>query len=246
VIYFKKLFKLPGPVALGMSDNDHAMASEFFRNNPEEYTWEMYYDKLKELYPVRFFFASTLPEFFRRRWWSAKRPFEDAYYWLKCNLITDHKYHLVDIRKATDYTGPPRYTHGWIDTNWRMVYAMFSLLIDFVEKEMPHSYSIPSEEDAAKDDGTYDSPYSGYKAQLERHKEYMAIYKYWTQEYPAEEEARNKLTLLWSTAHRKNKGSDNEETEKLWNELQVMKDTQDKRLEEILHRLIDVRHYLWS
>lgn len=248
MIYFQKLFKLPGPKAMGMSDNDYAMPSEFFRNNPEETTWEMYYDKVKELYPVRFFLASTLPGFFRWRWLDLKRPFEDATYWLKCHLLTEHKYHLVDIRNAAKHDSLLPYTHGWMDTDWRMVYAMFSLLIDFVEKEMPHSYFIPSEEDAAKDDGTcsIDNPYSGYKDQLSRHKEYMAIYNYWMVERPEEEKKNNKLLEIWSDLRKASKGLETEEVKAAWKVHNEADAARDAKLEEMLVRLLKIRHCLWT
>lgn len=246
MIRFNKLFKLPGPVDLGMSDNDHAMASEFFRNNPTEYTWEQYYDRLRELYPVRFFLASTVPQFFHDRWRDAARPFRDATYWLKCHCLTKHKYHLVDIRQAANVGSELPYTHGWIDTDWRMVYAMFSLLIDFVEKEMPHGYFVPSEEDAAKDDGTCDSPYAGYKAQRERHDEYMAIYKYWMVERPAEEAKRSDLTMAWSRLHKASKGLDTDEVKAAWKASRDAAASSEAKLEEMLVRLLKIRHCLWT
>lgn len=245
MIRFQKLFKLPGPVELGMSDNDHAMASELFRNKPDEYTWEMYYDKLKELYPVRFFLTSTMPQFFRDCWLNVSRPFTDAIYWLKCHCLTKHKYHLVDIRKAANVGSVVPYTHGWMDTDGRMIFAMFSLLIDFVEKEMPNSYFIPSEEDAAKDDGTCND-YAGYKAQLDRHKEYMAIYNYWMVEHPAEEEMGSELTHTWYELHKAAQGLDTDEVKAAWKATRDAEAAREAKLEEMLVRLLKIRHCLWT
>lgn len=241
MIYFNKFFKLPGPVDLGMSDHNNAMASEFFRNRPDEFTWEMYYDRVQELYPVRFFLASTLPEFFRRCWYRSVQGPVDLIYWLKCHLLPSYKYHLVDTRKAD-----PSYTHGWIDTDQRMVLAMFTLLIEFVELEMPHGYFFPSEEDAAKDDGTWECGVGGYRAQRDQYLEFMAIYNYWKVERPELEDQHNNLTSLWSKAREKSMGPQGEETERLWKEVQESKDKMDKRLEEMLHRLIDIRKVLWT
>lgn len=231
---------------MGMSDNDWAMPSEFFRNNPEEYTWEMYYDKLKALYPVRFFLASTVPQFFRDRWLKISRPFEDTTYWLKCHLFTEHRYHLVDIRRAAKNDSVLPYTHGWMDTDWRMVYAMFSLLIDFVEKEMPHSYFIPSEEDAAKDDGTCNNSYAGFKIQLDRHREYMTIYNYWMVDRPAEEKRIDELLRVWSDLRKASKGLETEEVKTAWKASNEASAARDAKLEEMLVRLLKIRHCLWT
>lgn len=72
MLYFKKLIKLPGPKDLGMSNNNYSMGSEFF---PQEgvLTWESYYARVKKEYPVSFFFASTIPNFFRSTWLRASQ-----------------------------------------------------------------------------------------------------------------------------------------------------------------------------
>lgn len=168
---------------------------------------------------------------------TSRRPYLLA----KCHLLPSYKFHLIDTRKAD-----PSYTHGWRDTDWRMVLAMFTLLIDFVELEMPHGYYVPSEEDAAKDDGTWECGVGGYRAQRDQYLEFMAIYNYWKVERLELQAQHDKALTLWSAAHKASKGPKGETTEQLWKEVQESEAKMDNRLEEMLHRLIDVRKVLWT
>jgi hypothetical protein len=236
MIYFKKLFKFPGPKELGMSDSNNAMPSRFFPNNKTEITWEDYYEYLAKTYPVKYFLAAVFPQFFRDCWRKLSRPFRDAHYWLACHLLPSKRYHWLDLRQ------PKGYRYGWCDTDRRMVYAMMNLLVEYVEKEMPHGYFVPSEEEAALDDGVTCGNYSGFKRQLENHKEYMTIYNWWTKERAVELEEEGDKCTAWSDA--RHVWADN--TELLWAELKVLTERNEAKLEEMLHRLLKIRHCLWT
>jgi hypothetical protein len=236
MIFFEKFFKIPGPRDLGMSDNNNSMPCSMFRSDSTKKTWEDYYAKVKELYPVRYFFSHAVYSLwlFSSRW--KRILITDPIYWLKCHLMTKHRYHLVDLRKADS-----QYKFGWMDTDHRMVLAMFSLLIDFVEKEMPHGYFVPTEEEAALDTGECNE-HMGSRRQRNNYIEYMAIYNYWKVERPKLEAEHDRLLTAWSAA----RGVNTPESEKLWDELNAQEAAKDKVLEEMLLRLIAVRHYLWT
>jgi hypothetical protein len=233
-----KIFKLPGPKDLGMSDSNNAMPSRLFPNKPGEVTWENYEEKLAELYPVKFFLAHTLPHFFRRVWWRASRPFEDAWYWFQCHFLPSHQYHWLDLREPK--TQPSPYRYGWLDTNRKMELAMFSCLCYFVERE-DWSRHVPSEEDAAKDDGI-NLQYSGYKRQLADHKEYMAIYQWWTKDRHVESAEESALLDLWHKAHLICAPNAND----LHKEMRDIEERNKAKMEEMLQRLLKIRHIMWT
>lgn len=241
MIYLNKLFKIPGPKDLGMADSNHAMASEMFRHNSTEYTWEQYYDRVKKEYPISFFFASSVPTFCHDLWRSITRYPKKFAYWFQCHFIPKHRYHMLDLRQ------PGRYRYGWVDAPSQMEYALFNILTKFVEEEMPYGYCVPSEEEAAKDDaGDEPEKYSGFRRQLNQHKEYMAIYNYWKADRIVLEKAHTEALRAWSDAHRAACGERTEEVQLLWKKLNETDEAEKKKLEEMLHRLIDIRGCLWT
>ena len=266
MIYLNKLFKIPGPKDLGMSDNNHAMSMEMFRNNSTEATWEQYYERVKKEYPISFFCASTVPTFFHDLWRDITRKPKKFAYWLKCHVIPKHRYHMIDIRQKGGSYGnalsrlldmdqrrivtqalPLSYRYGWIDAPQQMEYALFNILAKFVEEEMPYGYCVPSEEEAAKDDaGDEPDKYSGFRRQLDNHKEYMAIYNYWKVDRIVLAKAHTDALTAWSNARQAARGDQTEEVQLLWKKLNETDEAEKQKLEEMLHRLIDVRGCLWT
>ena len=238
MLHFNKLFKLPGPKDLGMSDSNNAMPSEYFRNNKEEYTWENYYARIKKEYPAKFFFASTVPQFFRDCWLRFSRPCKDAHYWLVSHTI--RQYHWLDLRQPkVDYFS---YRYGWVEADTQMEYALFNILSNFVENQTKYShYYVPSEEDAAKDDGV-DYNYFGFKEQLANHKELMTIYNWWKKDYHEELAEHDHKLTEWSNARQA--FADNKED--LWKELVALDKRNSDKLDEMLIRLIKIRRTMWT
>lgn len=247
MIYFKKLFKFPGPKDLGMSDSNYAMPSRYFRNNNTEVYWEDYYEHLQKTYPLKFFIASTAPEFFIDLWRDVSRPFKKFHYWFVSHTIPSRKYHLLDLRQPKTEADPYAYRYGWIDTDHQMEYAIKNLIVKFVEEEMPGSYFIPSEEEVAKDDGI-NLNYSGYKRQLDNHKEYMEIYKYFTVEQLQLEKNYDDLLSAWSNSKDFSLADyrGNPATAELWKRLGEAEKIRDDKLDEMLHRAINIRKCLWT
>lgn len=246
MIYWNKYFKIPGPADLGMSDHNHGMAMAGLRNYVGEPTWEDYYARVKKEYPVRYFFASQLPEFVRKLWRKISRRPKDAWYWLQCHFHPNHRYHLVNLNQSENGEEYP-YRYGWIDTDWRITYAMMNLLVEFVEKEMVHGYFVPSEEEVALDDGT-DNRYMGFKRQLDNHKEYMEIYNYWKKGRHEDEAALEVVRKAWHDARfsAEDGSHDTPEIRALFQAMRDAEEANDKKLDSMLHRLVDIRHCLWT
>jgi hypothetical protein len=219
MFYLNKLFKIPGPKDLGMSDNNHAMPSELFRNNSTELTWEDYYERVKKEYPVSFFCASTVPTFFLDLWRDITRKPKKFIYWLQCHFIPKHRYHMLDLRQSGDVLS---YRYGWVDAPQQMEYALFNILAKFVEEEMPCFF------------------FGG------DHKEYMAIYQYWKWDRIVLEKAHAEALMKWSNARKDARGDSTEEVQLLWKKLEETDEAAKQKLEEMLHRLIDVRGCLWT
>jgi hypothetical protein len=237
MIYFNKLFKLPGPKDLGMSSSNNSMPWRLFNDNQTEPDWDDYEEYLAKMYPVRYFLAATLPYFFVRIWWRLSRPFKDVKYWLVSHTI--RQYHWLDLRQPKSV--PNAYRYGWCDTDHRIELAITNLFIEFVETELPHSYSFPSEEEAAKDDGV-NCNYAGLKRQLEDHKEIMSIYNWLTKERQQEDAEYDRKLTEWSNAlHAK---SDNKKD--LWKELNTLEARNYSNFEKILERIMIIRHRLWT
>lgn len=231
MLYFKKFIKLPGPVELGMSDHDNAMASEFFRNNAEEYTWEQYYAKVQELHPVKFFLASTVPTFFRHLWVRVSFPVKDAIYYLKCHVTTRHRYHLLDLRQEDGYQ------YGWLDGDRQILYACFRVLENYIEEELPNSYVQQefTEEELAND------PHS--RMWYEHYQEVKALYHYWKVERPA---WLKKLDTISHQAHLARQRMDFKNSDKLYEQHHKEKEKFEAAETDALCRLIKTRKGMWT
>lgn len=131
--FIKKYTALPGPAELKMSKHNYLGSSAFsFGNKPNQATWEDWEKEVKILYPVRFFFRQTIPEWFRplRRF---RRRIDDVYYWLKDHIVT--KNYLIDIREKTKLY-KDTYKWGYIDPDTKIRLAVYSIFIDYIEKEI--------------------------------------------------------------------------------------------------------------
>lgn len=238
MLYFNKFFKIPGPKALGMSDTDYAMPSEFFRNNSTEATWEDYYSKIKKEYPIRYFLSSTIPNFFQDMYVNITAPIRESLWFVKYHLIPKYRYHWLDLRQPKNVMDTNSYRYGWRDTDSRMVYAMMNLLVQFVEEEMPEGYYVPSDEEAAND--------PGLKIQRENYLEFMEIYKFWKEDQFLLDNARKVAQTAWYNKHKASKGDKSPELESLRLQLEQAEKICDITLDMMLHRLINIRHCLWT
>lgn len=204
----------------------------------EGQTWDDWHREMEAKYPLRHFLGHELPIY----WARGKRVFwDDPTYFLVSHLVPWRRYHMVDTRSPAN-----GYSHGWKDTADHILYAMFALLVDFVENEYPGYI------DWNADDRT--------KAIRD---EFLTLYTWWKFERPkehAEQDGKKEapggpferlrravfediLRPVHSFSSRK-KGDRGDE-----GETERYRKREEKLLakdDEMAKRLIDVRHSLWT
>jgi hypothetical protein len=226
---WEKYIKPPTPCALpmkGFCDDD-------------AYTWADWERDTRRDYPFRYWLTHTFPRFF----WPMQRVVKDTWYWLKCHTMPSYRFHMLDLRNP----GPGiDYTHGWLDRDTVILYAAFTCLCQFVEREEPVDPATWNTDD--------DIDWSEHK---KHHDEVMALYDWWMrgrlEDIAAESKAFDVFLLSKKTkaALRANTvdlvcraGSEGDDDEfKVWNDTrQLIED----REQEMLIRLIKVRRYMWT
>lgn len=235
MIYFNNFFKLPGPKDLGMSDNNYSMGTDFF---PQEGvpTWEEYYARVQKEYPLRFFFASTLPGFFRDQWVRLTRPITDCIYWIKSH--TYKKYYMLDLRQPCvqdQLFNIDCYRYGWCDVPDKMLYAMFNLLAEYLNKEEPNDltkwYTL---EEINADEG--------FKMQHDNINEAKAIYQWWAVGRKEDRAAYDRMLILWHESKNNKLPEEND----LWQQLRALDDASESKTDEMIARLMKIRRTLWT
>lgn len=243
MLYFRRWFKFPSPKELGMSEHDCAMPSNLFPNeNNDRPTWEMFYARLKHDYPVKFFFASTLPDFIHMTYlkligWRLR----DFKCWVESFFL--RRDHLLDLRQPDkDTNSVDYYRHGWLETDHKILFSVFNCLTDFVEHQMDNFYR-PSDEEVEKDDGTPGNyQYAGLRKQRGVHDEIMAIYHWWLNTRKQDAATRDELLHKWSKCRR----SKNPETKRLWDEFHAKEEANEREEDEMIARLMKIRRHLWT
>lgn len=203
-----KRIEPPTPVALPMKGfcNDDA------------YTWDDWKRDTRRDYPFRYWLTHTFPQFF----WPMQRIVKDTWYWVQCHTLPSYRFHMLDLRNP----GPGiDYTHGWLDRDTVMLYAAFTCLRQFVEREEPEDPAVWS-----TDDGT---DWSEHK---KRHDEVMALYDWWMRGRLEDIVAEDRAFDVYDA-------DKSEDTFKAWTDArQLVED----REQEMLIRLVKVRRYMWT
>jgi hypothetical protein len=238
MIFFNKLFRLPGPVELGMSDHDAMPSEQFPGNNGDRPTWEDYDRRLKKDYPIRYFFAGTIGSFVMKYYWRVSRiVFKDPIYWLKCHILPSYKYHILDIRQPKKISGkdnPEHYSYGWLDSDMQMVFALFNILNNFVEKEITKGLLYcPTKEEIAKEP---EQCRHNLQTQRDNYYEMITIYNWWNFERKEDLIKSDKLSTEWYNT----KGTIP------WDELNKQDERNEAKLNEMITRLLAIRKYLWT
>lgn len=114
---------------------------------------------------------------------------------------------------------------SWYDRDHLLLVASFTILKDFVEKEKPFEYI------------NWNSDEENKKARIE----IEALYNWWTKEYPAREKV---LEDLYSQIDKTNYNS--QKNKAAYDELNRLEEVWHKKEQENLHRLIEIRSYLWT
>ena len=151
---------------------------------------------------------------------------------LGATYSTKHRYHLLDLRQPK-VKGEPGYRYGWLDSDTKMVYALFNILNQYVENEMPHHY-CPSEEDVQAE------PF--LLTQRSNYLEVKNLHYWWNVGRKREEKKYLELLHVWSQA----KLDQNPSEHQLWLELKKIEQANDDKLDEMITRLIKIRRSLWT
>jgi hypothetical protein len=167
-----KFLKLPTPVELGKSKTNYLPFSAL--SNNKDYSWEDYDKEVKEKYPVRYFLNKKLPEILR----SIKYPFLYTYRYVKYNCFC--RYHILDLRQPEDECDS--YKWGYSDVRERMLYAVFNLIVFFVEKENDHLYGkidyLQKSILSSKKDGLLDEVFI-LQEQADYYRKVLTVYDWW-------------------------------------------------------------------
>lgn len=229
MLFLRKLCKLPSPIELGWSEHN-ALEDEEWSDEPKGKTWQDWHRTVKEMHPVKYWFAETFGDFVRYKvWLPFTRPFEKARYWFVSHFIPSRRFHMLDLRQKDEYQ------YGWADVPQKMLYAMFNLLSEFLNKETPHDLTQWYTREQIEAD-------EGMKRQQADIDEARAIYQWWTVGRKEEQGMHDKLLHDWSEA-RRNKSSNREH---LWELLQFQEKANEDKTDEMIARLMKIRRTLWT
>lgn len=229
-------------------------------NSPDSATWEEWREfnrEFKNKAPVRYWFSKQFLPSFRNRY----RRITDLGYELRYRTID--KYHVVNTKLKP----------GYYDADTRMLHAMMSLLVDYVEIELAtcdlhcDQSATWKERFIAKHNPNWRNAKRGIRYLNENsdeltNKKALSIYQWWTLEYPKYERMQSELL-----DHNQDESLDNYEllfiasddpeiearyqshqTSKkaMYDALHALEDTQRKTTQSMLHKLIDIRESLWT
>ncbi len=116
------------------------------------------------------------------------------------------------------------YEWGWLDRDRAILFASFAVLVDFVEKEYPGHVDWETDDEHKK-----------------AHEEFIDLYLWWTAGRKVEHDDHDNLSneLYGNRPFREVAKADRDRFHK-------MSEVLDKKDQEMLHRLIEVRGVLWT
>jgi hypothetical protein len=181
-----------------------------------------------------------------------RKPFSyigNAMYWLRTH--TYNKYHMVDCRNPRN-----GYNWGWKDRSELFLFANIAILNDFVEKESGLDCHIDWRAPEEVDDPDMDNwEKENRKAHAHAAKEMKEIYRWWNHDRKLEHDAYDKALdeaykdrplkfgELKNGLYEMEMNSPPKEVSKaLWK----MEESLDNKDNEMLDRLLKIRHYMWT
>jgi len=197
-------------------------------NSASSSVWRKWLKETKSKYPIRYFLLETVPTFvsFNWEWWV-----RDTIYHFKCKYIVQYHHIKIDVDRFMSYSKIPRRNYHWIDSDNQILYGMFQILVDFIEKE---SDTIDWAADP-KHQRVFD--------------ELTKLYKWWTEDrpnrddsYPGSEDFG--IEDIFGDNARKQPGY------KAWRDACDEREKRDREYDledtEMLIRLITIRGYMWT
>lgn len=226
-----KIFRLPSPKELGWTVDDHnALPMALFRQvGDDSHTWEDWDEKMRKEYPIRYFLAETVPFWFNTR---IKRRLHDVWHYIASHVVPSRRYHMLDLRQPKQ-KGKYSYRFGWLDSDSKMVYALFNILNTFVKDELPNMY-CPSEEDVQA------NPH--LLTQRMTYLEVKAIHYWWNVERLRQHKVHDDMLHNWAEAKRAHDPNEHQ----LWVDLQKLEADLNDKEDEMIGRLIKIRRSLWT
>lgn len=218
---------LPSPKELGFSSNT-ALQSSLVTPDATD-TWEEYYKKCKELYPVRYTLHETV------KWLSRWPRIRDAFYWLRTH--TYNRYHILNLKEA-EPENKDGYKWGWIDRTNALPLAAFLVLRKFVEEEHPWNCSDYIKK--LEVDGDEYGELPNLREQQKDYEEITSLYNWWTKERLEENQQFEKNLNDSYDTYKKDPTEDNKQK---WFDAE---NARNKREEEQLIRLVKIRNCLWT
>lgn len=103
-----------------------------YLNMPRAATWEewsIWHKASEKEHKILYTLFHSIPRFFGVRWYRVTQD----YYHLKSKYITKPHHIKIEIERFSEHPGIHNY--HWFDVDTKMLYGMFQLLVDFVEKE---------------------------------------------------------------------------------------------------------------
>lgn len=174
-------------------------------------------------------------------WRPFKKLFSDAWYWFRAN--TYNRYHILNLQQPKLRNGQKnydRYKCGWCDTDHRILYAVFNLLVEFVEKEEPH---CPTEEEIEKESNEWGSKNILIVQRLDM-LEIFALYTYWTKERNEMAKKMDEALTRCSYKFKKSVSLTLDEIEN--DEYAVLEKAFNAKEDEMLMRVMRIRRCLWT
>ena len=100
-----------------------------------------------------------------------KRIINTIYWWIRYHTI--NRYHYLCLSQPDTRNGTmDHYDVGWIDSDQKIVFAMFNIMVDFVENELQCNFSKMEEYDS--NGRICNKEYNEFMDELK------AVYEYWT------------------------------------------------------------------
>lgn len=241
-----KLLKFPPPTAYG-GGSDIALPMDDFNHDPKLLTWEGYYKNLKKDFPIKYFILRQIPEFIQRKiWWTISKPIKDVFYYLKCQLVPNKRYHSLSLVQPKTNTDDD-YTYGWIDADRQILLACMNILVKYVEKEVGTTKFQEHISYLLKESEKYDALSEedkklqyNYREDYARNKKVLDIYMWWKYDRKLDLNKKKEYLDIWYN-NRKNPIGD--EHFKLLDEIECkILDEEQQMLKELL----EVRSYMWT
>jgi len=224
----RRLFRLPTPVEIGISKTNNLGIRGLSKSIIP--TWEDYYDRIKKYYSIKYFLFITAPRFFRIKVW---RHFVDAVYWLKCHIIKDYKFHLIDLRGIDPVN---KYTHGYRDPGDSLELACWAMLRRYVEKCEPSDPATWAEPNEIKVGGDL------YHQKM-IYDEFMELYNWWMKDRFEYEKEGDKL---YKELRKTMNSYDDDLFDQVNKKVAEYRAWVEEQEDERFMRLIKLRKYLWD